>query len=389
MQDCFEVSMTRERFPELVPFRLTRMLVQAMEAAGIEGTYRSTCENVMRVLRLHRDSVMAMLEAFVHDPLLNWRLTTTAVATAAAATTGTTTTTTTTGEDVTTSSSSSTAAAGTKEAAGTTTPSILGDNNNNSGSSSTAAPNSGGDNNCNNGNLGPVSGVSKLTNDANLARTLTNRGLLFSKEVAAAALRAAKLEAGLEEDITAATTTTTTTEKLQQTASGASIKAACVGGVNDASVAALSSALLAKSLVARQTTGSLISAVTPAFAGGQNNINNNNNNLSGGGGGGSRGGGSLVAGGGDGEVLNERAVAVLRRIQSKLTGRDFSPDDPIGALMGLGVGTRSAEAPTGLVDIGLDETGELDIPAQVQRLILAATSHENLAQAWMGWCSFW
>lgn len=28
----------------------------------------------MRVLREHKDSVMAVLEAFVYDPLLNWRL---------------------------------------------------------------------------------------------------------------------------------------------------------------------------------------------------------------------------------------------------------------------------------------------------------------------------
>lgn len=28
----------------------------------------------MEVLREHRDSVMAVLEAFVYDPLLNWRL---------------------------------------------------------------------------------------------------------------------------------------------------------------------------------------------------------------------------------------------------------------------------------------------------------------------------
>ena len=29
----------------------------------------------MRVLRNNKDSVMAVLEAFVYDPLLNWRLT--------------------------------------------------------------------------------------------------------------------------------------------------------------------------------------------------------------------------------------------------------------------------------------------------------------------------
>lgn len=33
-----------------------------------------TCESVMRVLQAHKDSVMAVLEAFVYDPLLNWRL---------------------------------------------------------------------------------------------------------------------------------------------------------------------------------------------------------------------------------------------------------------------------------------------------------------------------
>ena len=37
-------------------------------------TCRYTCENVVRVLRENKDSVMAMLEAFVHDPLINWRL---------------------------------------------------------------------------------------------------------------------------------------------------------------------------------------------------------------------------------------------------------------------------------------------------------------------------
>ncbi|KAJ0795713.1 putative non-specific serine/threonine protein kinase [Helianthus annuus] len=72
--DCFEASMNREKFPEKVPFRLTRMLVKAMEVSGLEGNFRSTCENVMQVLRTNKDSVMAMMEAFVHDPLINWRL---------------------------------------------------------------------------------------------------------------------------------------------------------------------------------------------------------------------------------------------------------------------------------------------------------------------------
>ncbi|XP_065842793.1 serine/threonine-protein kinase mTOR-like [Oscarella lobularis] len=72
--DCFEVAMTREKFPEKIPFRLTRMLVKAMEVTGIEGNFRMTCHHVMTVLRENKESLMAVLEAFVYDPLLNWRL---------------------------------------------------------------------------------------------------------------------------------------------------------------------------------------------------------------------------------------------------------------------------------------------------------------------------
>merc|ERR1740117_2366625 len=81
--DCWEVAQMREKFPERVPFRLTRMLVEAMETAGVgktgdvtggSGTFRSTCERVMSVLRQNRTTVMAMLETFVYDPLINWRL---------------------------------------------------------------------------------------------------------------------------------------------------------------------------------------------------------------------------------------------------------------------------------------------------------------------------
>eukprot|EP01135_Chromosphaera_perkinsii_P003113 Nk52_evm2s236 gene=Nk52_evmTU2s236 len=72
--DCFEVAMYREKFPERIPFRLTRMLVNAMEVSGIEGNFRVTCECTMNVLREHKDSLMAVLEAFVYDPLINWRL---------------------------------------------------------------------------------------------------------------------------------------------------------------------------------------------------------------------------------------------------------------------------------------------------------------------------
>ena len=43
--------------------RLTRMLTCALEVSGVEGTFRSTSEVIMRVLRDNKDSLMAMLEA--------------------------------------------------------------------------------------------------------------------------------------------------------------------------------------------------------------------------------------------------------------------------------------------------------------------------------------
>ena len=50
------------------------MLIKALEIGGIEGAYRITCENVMRVVREHKDSLNVILAAFVHDPLISFRL---------------------------------------------------------------------------------------------------------------------------------------------------------------------------------------------------------------------------------------------------------------------------------------------------------------------------
>ena len=57
------------------------------------------------------------------------------------------------------------------------------------------------------------------------------------------------------------------------------------------------------------------------------------------------------------EVLNERAVRVIRRVNNKLTGKEFGE--------------------------------ELPVSQQVQRLIEAATSHQNLCVCFVGWCPFW
>lgn len=59
------------------------------------------------------------------------------------------------------------------------------------------------------------------------------------------------------------------------------------------------------------------------------------------------------------ELQNARAVEVLDRVNQKLTGRDFKTHE------------------------------ELEVVAQVNKLIIEATKLENLCQHYIGWCSFW
>ena len=72
--DCFEVAMKRDKYPEKVPFRLTRMLVKALGITEIEGIFRITCEKTMNLLRNNRDSLLAILSALIHSPLISFRL---------------------------------------------------------------------------------------------------------------------------------------------------------------------------------------------------------------------------------------------------------------------------------------------------------------------------
>lgn len=63
--------------------------------------------------------------------------------------------------------------------------------------------------------------------------------------------------------------------------------------------------------------------------------------------------------GGAHDILNDRAVQVTDRIKCKLSGREFIPDESIS------------------------------VEDQVDRLVIEATSHANLCQAYIGWCPFW
>ena len=59
------------------------------------------------------------------------------------------------------------------------------------------------------------------------------------------------------------------------------------------------------------------------------------------------------------EYINTRAVLVLKRISSKLTGNDIPKHE------------------------------DLDVAEQVDHLIEQAKSVENLCQHYIGWCPFW
>jgi serine/threonine-protein kinase ATR len=63
----FDKGLTFEK-PELVPFRLTHNMVDAMGPQGIEGPFRKAAELTYRLLRQHEDTLITILETFVHDP---------------------------------------------------------------------------------------------------------------------------------------------------------------------------------------------------------------------------------------------------------------------------------------------------------------------------------
>lgn len=74
--------------PERVPFRLTQNIIDGLGISGVEGNkhcfgsstsldtflgvYRIACEVTMQLLRDNKDSLMSVLDAFIHDPLVEW-----------------------------------------------------------------------------------------------------------------------------------------------------------------------------------------------------------------------------------------------------------------------------------------------------------------------------
>lgn len=47
-------------------------MVDGLGVTGYEGVFIRVCEITLSVLRSHRESLMSVLETFIHDPLVEW-----------------------------------------------------------------------------------------------------------------------------------------------------------------------------------------------------------------------------------------------------------------------------------------------------------------------------
>ena len=70
-QDSFEVLMHRVNHPEKVPFRLTRMISNALDGSNPYGLFKRTCEDVLSVLKLSKQTVIAQFELFTMDSTIS------------------------------------------------------------------------------------------------------------------------------------------------------------------------------------------------------------------------------------------------------------------------------------------------------------------------------
>ncbi|KAF2724888.1 hypothetical protein K431DRAFT_261173 [Polychaeton citri CBS 116435] len=63
----FDKGLTFEK-PEVVPFRLTPNMVDAMGPHGYDGPFRKSSELTLQLLRQNKDTLMTILETFLYDP---------------------------------------------------------------------------------------------------------------------------------------------------------------------------------------------------------------------------------------------------------------------------------------------------------------------------------
>lgn len=68
---CFDKGLSL-KIPEIVPCRLTPLLLAGLGPTAAEGKFRSSCETTMSALRNNQSLLLGLLEAFIYDPLLDW-----------------------------------------------------------------------------------------------------------------------------------------------------------------------------------------------------------------------------------------------------------------------------------------------------------------------------
>jgi len=60
--------------PELVPFRLTRDIVDGLGITGVEGSFKKGSEHVFRVLKSNVENIVGILNVLKYDPLYSWAI---------------------------------------------------------------------------------------------------------------------------------------------------------------------------------------------------------------------------------------------------------------------------------------------------------------------------
>jgi phosphatidylinositol kinase/protein kinase (PI-3 family) len=316
--DCFEVAMNRDKYPEKVPFRLTRMLIKAMEVSGIEGSYRSTCERTMAVLRDNRDSLVAMLEAFVYDPLISWRL-----------------------ADL---SQAAAPGDGTAQQRPSARNSLLDNVSTTARGSNMPQPISEHPDEENMDENGPVAEINPEV--AAQVRGMSSQPSQHQTEQTQV-LGQGQSQVQVQQSAMS----------TQDSARSASSRARSLQMYNDiqnwaANLHSSNSRIAHVSAGGTGAQGALMAADGSIARSRIERSMRQREALS------LLGGDQAAA---QEEALNEKALKVVRRVQDKLTGTDFADCE---------------ERP-------------LDVPDQVQRLIVQATSSENLCQLFIGWCAFW
>ncbi|OHT09569.1 PIKK family atypical protein kinase [Tritrichomonas foetus] len=69
--DSFDRAALRKYLPEVVPFRLTRMMVKALGAGGVRGIFKTSFVNMSSILRENREVLLNVISIFVHEPLID------------------------------------------------------------------------------------------------------------------------------------------------------------------------------------------------------------------------------------------------------------------------------------------------------------------------------